>query len=98
MPSDIICVKSFATILSLPPACKSPSTFRPIQPVPKLVTFCTYGDLFVIHANVSAVPYPGSRLTNAPAVGRLVPNAFALPNAPVNPVNVQFLKPVPLRK
>ena len=97
MPSLKICVKSFATILSLPPACKSPSTFIPTHPVPNVDTFCTYGDLFEIHARVSAVPQPGSKLTNAPALGRLVPNEFAVLSVPLRPLNEQLRKPVPLR-
>ena len=97
MPSLKICVKSFATILSLPPLCNDPSTFNPTHAVPKFDTFCTYGDLVVIQPLVSSGPQPGSRLTNAPALGRLVPYAFPLPSVPNNPLNEQFLKPVPLR-
>ena len=74
-----------------------PSTFNPIQPSPKFVTFCAYGDLVVIHVRVSSGPQPGSNEINAPAVGRLVPNALADPNPPASPFNDMFLNPVALR-
>ena len=44
---------------------------------------------------MSAGPQLGLSETKAPAVGRLVPYEFALPNVPTSPLTVQFLKPVP---
>ena len=93
MPSLNTCVKSLATIESFPPSCSAPSTLRPIHAVPKEVTFWIYGDLLAIQTLVSAGPHPASKLTYAPALGRLVPYALSLPNVPVKPVTVQFLIP-----
>ena len=43
IPSLSTCVKSLATMGSLPPLCKSPSILIPTHPVPNVVTPCTYG-------------------------------------------------------
>ena len=46
---------------------------------------------------VSPGPVPGSKLTNAPAVGLRVPYQFGVPSVPLNPFNDMFLIPEPLR-
>ena len=72
MPSLNTCVKSLATIDLFPAPCNVPSIFSPVQPNPNVVTFCMYGDLEEICTDASDVPEPGSKLTYAPANGRLV--------------------------
>ena len=90
-------VKSLATIDLLPPACKLPSIFNPEHPIPNIVTFCAYGDRRYIQARLSNVPVPGSKLTNAPPVGRLVIYAFSAVSVPNKPVSVTLRIPLPLR-
>ena len=80
----------------MPPLCNAPSIFIPIQPVPNVVTFCTYGDLLVIHAYSASGPVAGSNETYAPADGRLVKLSLGVPSVPDNPCNVILRNPDPL--
>mgnify|MGYP003689817007 CR=1 FL=1 len=70
--------------------CNEPSTLSPVHPVPNVETFCTYGDLLVICTLVSPGPVPGSKLTKAPPVGRLVPYELAAPKVPSRPLTTYF--------
>ena len=98
IPSLITCVKSLETIESLPPLCNAPSIRCPVAASPNVVTFCTYGERAVIQTRWSSGPHPGSSDAYAPAVGLLVPLAFAGPKSPLKPFTDCNLKPVPFLK